>query len=188
MNLIGVTDFAKRQTKDSTYNHFEGDWDELVALTEDCWGKRVVSLHNPQVHLVPMPDEHCSRFMTSVVAVDETMNLSAHFAPRVEGEDPFIQITASGQQKSHAQKVDIIVYSHEVLAQDNDAPVPQTADHYIVNINAYPSKVNEPMRPITMARNLLNLTGGTKPEVPYTAEEFAEAVIYWSKHCRIGPS
>lgn len=185
MNLIGLHNFATRQTEDSPYNHFKGTWQELIALTTEQWKYKVVSPHNPQVHLVPMPDKAVHRFYSSVVKVSDDTTLTAFYAPRVKGEAPFIQVLAQGEKKVPAKKVDIVVYSHSVLAEDNDAPAPQTAEHYIININAYPSEVAEPMRPITMARNMLNLTGGTKPEKDYSAEEFAEAIIYWSQHCRI---
>lgn len=38
---------------------------------------------------------------------------------------------------------------------------------------------DEPMHPLTMARNQLAMTGGTKSE--YTAEEYAESIAYWSQ-------
>ena len=39
------------------------------------------------------------------------------------------------------------------------------------------------MPPVTMARNMLEKEGGTKSV--YTAEEFAEAIYYWSQRIRI---
>src|SRR5262249_38220272 len=103
-------------------------------------------------------------------------------APRVAGEAPFIQISSLGTAKSPARHVEIILYSHETLAADGDAPATREADYYIVSVNAYPTPEPSPMSPMTMARNFLGLKGGTRPEVPYTAEEFARSIMYWGQH------
>jgi hypothetical protein len=182
---IGVLDFVKRQTPESKYNHFEGSWEELAGWVERCWPARRPSPHNPGVMLVPMPESIVGRFRTSIVEITPTTPLRAEYAPRVEGEAPFIQISAPGHTKMPARRVDIILYSHEVLARDGDAPSTREADFYMVSINAYASTGEEPMHPMTMARNFLGLKGGTLPEVPYTAQEFAEAVVYWNHHARV---
>ena len=193
MPLIGVCDFAQRQTPESHHNHFNGNWDELTELVTAAWDQRRISPHNPEVVLVPMPEALLHRFFTSTVAITPNTPLQATFAPRVEGEAPFVQISVQAPEnhampasgKTPAQRVDIIVYSHATLAQDGDAPIPQLAQYYIVSINAYASPQEEPMHPMTMARNLLGLKGGTQPKIPYTPEEFAEAIVYWSQHARV---
>ncbi len=186
MVSIGVLDFVKRQTPESPYNHFEGSWEELASIVAEQWEHRQVSPHNSQVMLVPIPQTLVHRFYTSIVPVTPDMTLKAEFSPRVVGEEPYIQVSAIGTSKQPAKRVEIICYSHEVLAKDGDAPPTREADYYIVSVNAYASGELEPMSPMTMARNFLNLKGGTQPEVPYTAEEFAQAIVYWSRHARIG--
>ncbi len=183
---VGILDFVKRQTPESRYNHFDGSWEELLELVRQNWNRRSVSPHNREVVLVPVADDQVGRFYASIVAITPETPLKAEFSARMSGEDPFIQVTAPGAKKSPARRVEIVCYSHDVLAQDGDAPPTREADWYIVSINAYASDEPEPMRPITMARNFLGLTGGTKPEVPYTAEEFARAIVYWSRHVRAG--
>jgi hypothetical protein len=135
-----------------------------------------------------MPTVALPRFFSSIVPVTAETPLKASFAPRVPGEAPFIQVTIPQGQKVQARRAEIILYSHETLAQDGDAPALREADYYIVSINAYSSDAVEPMSPMTMARNLLGLKGGTRPEVPYSAEEFAHAIVYWSQHARMGVS
>jgi hypothetical protein len=187
MTRFGLTDFVKRQTSQSKYNHFDGTWDELLQLVADQWEQRRISPHNSGVALVPVPSELLPRFFTSIVAISPATPLKAEFAPRIEGEEPFIQISAPGFPKSQAKRAEIILYSHETLAKDGDAPTKQLADFYIVSVNAYASTAEESMHPMTMARNFLGLKGGTRPEVSYTAEEFAQAIVYWNRHARIGP-
>ena len=183
---FAVSDFARRQTPESHHNHFDGSWEELLTLIRQAWDQRRHSPHNSGVTLVPMPQTQLHRFYTSMVEVTEQTSLKARFAPRAEGEAPFIQISAPGYAKAQAKRAEIILYSHETLAKDGDAPEPRQADWYIVSVNAYAGTQDEPMHPITMARNFLNLKGGTQPETPYSAEEFAQAIVYWSRHVRVG--
>lgn len=182
MAQVGVLDFVKRQTKDSKHDYFEGTWEELVELVKVYWGSHQVSPNNSGVLLVPMPRDVLHRFFSSTVTVTENTDLKATFAPRALGEAAFIQITSTGVAKSPAQHVEIILYSHETLAADGDAPDTREADYYVVSINAYPTEEASPMSPMTMARNFLDLKGGTRPQVPYTAEDFARSILYWSQH------
>lgn len=185
MVRVGLTDFVRRQTPQSRHSHFEGTWDELMGLVLAHWDAAKVSPHNSGVRLVPMPEAIVGRFYTGIIAVTAETPLKVEFEARVPGEDAFIQVTACGQGKQPAKRVEIILYSHETLAKDGDAPLGGESDFYIVSVNAYASVEDEPMSPMTMARNLLGLKGGTKPEVPYTAEEFARSILYWSCHARV---
>lgn len=184
MAEIGVTEFVRRQTPESKYDHFEGSWEELIALVKENWDRRKVSPHNGGVMLVPIPEALAGRFYAGVVEVTPDLALKAEFSPRVPGEDAFIQVSAMGCGKTPAKRVEIILYSHETLDKDGDAPPTREADYYIVSVNAYCGLEEEPMSPMTMARNFLGLKGGTRPEVPYTAEEFARSIVYWSRHAR----
>lgn len=185
MRRIGLSDFLKRQTAASKYDHYDGDWDALLQLVERQWEQRQPSPHNSGVMLVPVPEAECHRFFCSVIPVTENTTLMAHFAPRITGEEAFIQVEALNGQKTQAHRAEIILYSHETLAKDGDAPATREADYYIISINAYATEKAEPMSPMTLARNFLGLKGGTRPETTYTAQEFAEAILYWSQHVRI---
>ncbi len=182
---LGVLDFVKRQTEKSPYNYFDGTWSELVHMINEEWERCTVSPHNSSVLLFSVPKAFVSRFYTSLIPVDPELPLEAVFKARTSEESPFIQVTTPKGEKRRAQRVEIILYSHEVLEKDGDAPEVREADYYIVAINAYATEDPEPMRPMTMARNFLGLTGGTEPEVPYTAEEFARSIVFWSQHVRL---
>lgn len=181
---LGVTDFARRQTPESKHSHFDGSWDELLDIVRANWDKATVSPNNAGVRLVPIPANLSHRFYTGIVEVTPETPLRAIFEPRVEGEDAFIQVEAVGFPKAPAHSAEIIFYSHEILDADGDAPPTREADFYVVSINTRASAEDEPMSPMTMARNFLHLKGGTQPDVPYTAEEFARSIIYWSKRVR----
>jgi hypothetical protein len=189
---IGVSNFVKQRAQESHFNPFDGSWEELLELVQAQWAARYPSPHNPGVRLVPMPPEHLHRFACRIISLQADSALTALYKPRVPGEAPFIQISvlpALGENgaggKAPAQSVEIILYSHETLAQDDDAPPTREADYYIVSINAYAGTEPEPMHPMTMARNFLNLKGGTRPTTPYTAEAFARAIVFWNQHARL---
>ena len=102
------------------------------------------------------------------------------FGARRAGEEPFITVTSWGA-KQPAAVVNIVLYSHETLVEDGDAS--SEADYEIISINARTTLEEEPLTPVAMMRNFLELTGGTKAE--YSAEDFAKSIHYWSARCQV---
>jgi hypothetical protein len=172
---ITVNPFVTRQTPESRFSHYEGSWEELEALVLEHFDKAQPGYRDGVV-LVPVPPE---RFYASTVEVTEGMKLGARFEARQEGEAPVLSIVAHDVPKQLAKAVDIVLYRADVLAEDDDRS--SEAEWEIISVNARVSETPEPMDPVTMARNYLHLAGGTKGE--FTAEEFAEAIIYWATHC-----
>jgi len=175
---IKTNPFVRRQTKSSKFAHFEGTWEELERLTETHISEAKPGYRDGVV-LVPVPPDG---FFTSVVEVTTDSKLWASFEPRRRGEDPLVQVTARGNAKTPAAAVDIVLYRHDVLAEGNEHSC--DADWEIVSINARPTKEDVPMDPVTMARNFLQMEGGTKGE--FSADDFAKAIVYWATHCQVG--
>jgi len=177
MPTVAVSQFVRRQTVESCYSHFGGTWEELRHLVEEYFGVARPGYRDGVV-LVAVPPE---RFWAATVEVDATIKLRAAFESRQKGEAPFVQVVAEGV-KQPAKAVDIVLYRADVLAEDNDRS--SEADWEVISINARVTEEPEPMDPMTMARNFLHLAGGTKGE--FTAQQFAESILYWSKRCRVG--
>jgi hypothetical protein len=178
MAKVAVNSFVTRQTAESKFSHFEGSFEELVALVEANIEKGVEG-YKPGVLLVPVP---AAGFKSGVVEVTETTELKATFSARRRGEEPYVDVVALGGEKLPAGFVEIVLYSHETLAADNEAET--DAEYEIISVNARATSEPEPMHPVTMARNFLAMAGGTKAE--YTAEEFANAIVYWSRRAMKG--
>ena len=176
MTKIICNSFVKRQTPDSSFSHFAGSWEALEGLAELNF-EHAKPGYKPGILLIPVPAE---RFFSGVVTVTEGTTFETTFKARREGEQPFIDVVAKGP-KTQAVVVNIVVYTKEALEGDASA-IP--ADYEIVSINAQTSEAPEPMTPMAMARNFLGLPGGSKAE--YTAEQFAEAIMFWSKHAMRG--
>lgn len=168
--------FVKRQSPESRFAHFEGSWDELEALVLAHFEKAKPG-YRDGVLLVSVPPE---RFFSTTIEVTGDTELGARFEARQKDEDPILQVVARGLPKQPAKAVDIVLYRHDVLAEDNDRS--SEAKWEIISVNARVTEAEEPMDPVTMARNYLHLAGGTKGK--FTAKEFAESVLYWATHCQ----
>lgn len=177
MKKVACSEFVKRQTKESGYSHFEGTWEQLESLVENHLTHDIFRPgYRDGVILVDIVQVW--RFYSSIVDLNENSKLVANYAPRQEGEDPFVRVAAKGDKQA-AKHVSIVLYRHDVLAEDNDRS--SDAEWEIIAIKARTSDKEEPMDPYTMARNFLHLKGGTKGD--FTAEQFAESIVFWSNHC-----
>lgn len=177
---VACSEFVKRQTKDSGYSHFEASWEELSDLVEyvfihfkDC----VTPGYKDGVVLVSFPGS-VNKFKSAIVKINEKTNLFATYAPRLEGESPFIRI-ATHAKKQEARYVSVVLYRADILDEDGDRST--GAEWEIIAIKARASEEEDPMDPYTMARNFLHLKGGTKGN--FTAEQFAKSIVYWNNNC-----
>ena len=176
--MIGVNDFVRRQTADSKYSHFAGSFEDLAKLTEQHFAEANPG-YRDGVILVPVPTDG---FFSGVVEVTPETPLRATFTARRKGEDPYLMVEAIGGDKLPAQVVEVVLYRHDVLMAEGNAST--EAEWEIVSLNARPTEGPEPQTPMAMARNFLGLPGGTKAD--YTAQDFAEAIVYWRKRAMRG--
>jgi hypothetical protein len=109
------------------------------------------------------------------------MPIQAHIVARQEGEDPYVETYVAfedavryGYQPVEAVRVDIVCYSAEALLENNGTR--STDDEWEAVALLCAGQDEDLMMPLTMARNHLEKTGGTKPAVPYTSDEWAEAI------------
>jgi hypothetical protein len=188
-NQIGINKFVKRQTANSKYGHFEGTWDELASIVETAWTTTVRKGYRKGVVLVKVPPE---RFFSSIVKLQENDKFISVYKPRREGEQPYIQSIYAGN-KVRAKFVEVVLYSHEVLQENNE----QSTDlpWEIISINAFPDETESPMPPETEARNILKLVGGTDPKLEDKNKDelieyinnMAKSIVYWNSHVQITP-
>jgi hypothetical protein len=169
--MIALNQFVRRQTPEAPYSHYDGSEARLLEVVSNSFDKGRQG-YKPGVLLVPVPPEG---FWSSTVSVTPETPLHAAFGARREGEAPYLSVRATGG-KSPAKFVFVVLYSREVLG----AEATTDAEWEIVSINARESEVEEPMDPVTMARNFLELPGGTKGD--FSARQFAESIVFWSAH------
>lgn len=177
-NKVLCGEFVKRQTSESGYSHFSGSWSDLETLAEWAFNNpnRVTPGYRDGVVLVEVPAE--IGFYSAIVSLQEKTKLKANFAPRRDGEAPFIRVSTKAK-KQPAKYASLVLYRHDVLAENNERET--DAEWEIVAIKARVTEEEEPMDPYTMARNFLHLEGGTKGS--FSAKEFANSIVYWNNHC-----
>jgi hypothetical protein len=173
---LGVNKHALKHTKDSKFSHYDGPIEELIKLAEARWGfAKDGYMEGVMEVTVPSDKVYCG-----VVKVKPGMNLRSvcDFRPGGEerGEDAYIQTTAIGPTKLKAKFTRLAFYHRDLLDGTGE-------EWQLVTILASLDE-DEPMHPIAMARNHLGLPGGS--EGTFTADQFAQSVIYWSTRTMIG--
>jgi hypothetical protein len=128
------------------------------------------------VVLVRVPAEG---FFSGLVQLEPGDDLVAEFKSRRPGEDAFVNVRAL-KDPQPAGHVEVVLYSHAVLAEDNEASDDDPESWEVISVNAQPKAGDVPMDPMTMARNFLGLAGGTK--AAFTPEQFAQSILFWSRH------
>lgn len=175
---LGWSDFAsKRHLPGGKHTWFEGSGEELLCRVLDNWQHRKPGagrMDCEKVVVVPVPADG---FVSSTVKIDEQTTLHAIFDRRQAHEEGFVRVTAEGPREK-PEYASVVLYSAETL-EENDGTRSGDFDWEVVCLIAGPEP-DEPMDPLTMARNMLEKPGGTYCH--YSAEEFAESIWYWS--CR----
>ncbi len=161
--VIGVSEFVKRQTKDSTFTHYEGDWVNLANKTAGEFLKgNFTKGYRDGVFLVQMPRRNAELFYTfDAYPMFEGMKLDAQWTktPGREHEPAKLQVKIL-EPKIFCKYVDIVIYRKDVLEEDGDNITGAKFD--IVSINGRLAKDPPPIDPMTLVRNWLHLSGGTK--------------------------
>lgn len=185
---IGMSQFARERHRPGTGNSYTLMTEEqLIYLVGACWEKRKPGKGETGLDrkvVVPVP---WGGFYMPTIGIQPGLPVRAEVTRRQEGEDYFVETYVSladverlGLVMNQPNHVEIVCYSSEALLENNGTRSTD-CDWEIVAILASERREgdeDEPMRPLTMARNFLQKEGGTKSE--YTAEEFAKAIYYWS--------
>lgn len=177
---LAWSEFARgRHRQGRGHAWFDGTEEELLDLVRAHWPQRRPGAGRDdlsQVVVVPVPP---AGFHGTTVLVEETTPLHAVLERRQPQEEPFIRVTAAGPAEP-VRHAAVVLYSAQTLLENGGARSSE-ADWEVVCLLAGPAP-DEPMDPLTMARNFLQKPGGT--HAPYTATQFAEAIWYWSRRAR----
>ncbi len=182
MTSIDWTKFAlERHKEGSGHTWYWGNRGELVQAVHGAWPKRRPGYGRSnldEVVVVPMAPE---RFHGVTATLRDGMRLTAEVTRRRPHEDPYVRVTTAAEA-DEVRFASVVLYSRALLLPEEPD---FTSDWGIVSIMAT-AIADEPMHPLTMARNMLEKAGGTK--ATYTAQQFAEAVYYWSQRVSVTSS
>lgn len=161
--IVGVSEFVKRQTKDSIFTHFCNSWQALVEVITMQMGKGNYDYgYRDGVILVHMDNLWAKEFFTfDAYPMFEGMKLDAQWTKVTgrEHEPAKLQVKIL-EPKINCKYVDIVLYRRDVLLEDKDDVT--GADWDIISINGRLKKDPPPIDPMTLVRNWLHLPGGTE--------------------------
>jgi len=181
---LGWSDFARgRNVPRGSHTWFAGGEEELLDRVRAAWSARRPGQGRgdlTEVVVVPVAPDG---FVCSTVFVEEGTALRAELVRRQPHEEPFIRVLAAGPRE-RAEHAAVVLYSAATLLE-NGGSRSGDYDWEVVALVAGPV-ADEPMDPLTMARNMLGKPGGTP--CTYTAAQFAEAVWYWSRRAAARPA
>ena len=185
---VEVNEFVERQIKGSgkTYSS-ELTFEEMAAYAQKMLNEcpeQTKQGYRDGVVLVQCDPGFSSQFISPMVKVDETTQLEAIVTKRRKNEEPYIQIRALDGVPLPTARVDLILYRHDVLVENNEHST--SADWELIAFQAVPVGLDDnPMGPVTMMRNQLELPGGTAAH--YSSNDWAESVRFWQKYAFIKP-
>ena len=184
---VAVNDFVKRQNKLSGKT-FSNDlsFEFLANHAKEKMNKNQFMIgYRKGIRIIKLDKSYVNKVFCPYVRITKDIKLISKLVKRIEGESPYIQTRALNGSPSKAGSVDLILYSHHVLLENNENTT--DADWELISINAIPEgEETMPIGPVTMMRNQLELVGGTK--ALYSTEEWAKSVLFWQKYASLHPA
>jgi len=181
MPSIHISNFVRRQTVQSGFSHWTLTDEELLARIQANFDKAKPG-YRPDVLLVPIEPDG---FFSSTVLLREGDKFVGEYVARKAGEDPrkstYVVSNSLGEpvEKIEAVRVDVVLYSHAALAENNENDT--DADYEIISVNASATDEEAPIPTGALIANHLQLSGGTSTKM--TDTEFVEllrkSVMYW---------
>ena len=183
---VAVNDFVKRQTEFSgkTFsNDLSFEFFANHAKNKMIKNKFLIG-YRKGVRIVRIDKKYVQKVFCPYVKITKDIKLVSKLVRRRENELPYIQTRAINGVPVQAGSVELILYSHDVLLENDENTT--DADWELISINAIPEGQDTmPIAPVTMMRNQLNLVGGTR--ALYSTEEWAKSVQFWQKYASLNP-
>lgn len=181
---LAWSDFARdRCVPGGSHTWFAGAPDELLARVRAGWAQRRPGQGRAGLDEVVVVPVDPAGFVGTTVLVAEGTPLRAELTRRRPDEEPYLRVLAAGPREP-VRHAAVVLYSAATLLQDGGRRS-SDADWEIVALLAGPVP-DEPMDPLTMARNFLRKPGGT--HAAYTAEQFAAAIWHWARRAAADPA
>lgn len=188
MPTIVLSPFARgRHQPRSRYSHFEFEEEELLRRVQQSFPYRVDGYRDGVLEVPVDP----SGFFSATVTLQEGDKLVGTYQPRQPGELPRKHVGVLGGTKTPARSVVIILYRHDVLAENNEHSC--DAEWEIISINASATDEPEPMTVGTLLANHFHEEGsndgGTSTHM--TDAELVAALkksfLFWRNKATITP-
>ena len=177
---VGISNFVKRQIKGSGKTYSALTFEEIGKHAERrLLNKKFKQGYRDGVILVSVEKELLESFICPIVKIDENTKLESIPKKRRKNEELYISTKALNGKPLEIGGVDLILYRFDVLNETNER---ETNEYWeLIAFHAIPKEFDSlPMGPVTMMRNQLELSGGTKGN--YSPEEWAKGVYFWQQY------
>ena len=182
--IVSVNDFVRRQSKDSGKSYvIELSFEKIAQHAQSqLKSGNLKAGYRDGVVIVQVDKKLTHHFICPFIKITNETKLAATLVRRRPDEQPYIQMRALNGNPLNTGSVDLILYRHDVLAETNEQT--SDSDWELISFHAIPEGVDHmPMGPVTMMRNQLQLTGGTKAY--YESENWAESVNFWQGYAML---
>mgnify|MGYP001464232435 FL=1 len=184
IETVSVNDFVCRQTKNSMKSYTENlSFDEIAIHAQHQLARgNYKQGYRDGVIIVQVENKLLHHFICPFVQISDKTKLRAVVTRRRSNEAHYIQIRALNGTPLQTRSADLILYRNDVLAETDEQT--SDTDWELISFHAIPEGIhNMPMGPVTMMRNQLQLTGGTKAH--YKSEDWAESVNFWQGYAML---
>ena len=181
IDSISINEFVRRQSKNSGKTYVENlTFDNITSHAQEQLANGYYTEgYRDGVILVQVSKKLIHHFICPFVQITEETKLKATVVRRRPEEKPYIQIRALNGTLLQTGAVDLILYHHDILKETNEQTT--DADWELISFHAIPEEIdNMPMGPVTMMRNQLQLSGGTKAF--YESEKWSESIKFWQEY------
>jgi len=172
---IHVNSFLDRQTADSQYSHFNYSKVRLVELVRESLDTAKTGYRKG----VLLVDIDPTGAFSAVKVLESGDEIRGEFSSRREGEEPRKSFYCISD-KVPAVSAQVILYSHEILAENNENET--DSDYEIISFNTSPTKEASPIAPFTLMANHFGSDGGSNTNLdPKDFEEMLKESHNWWK-------
>ena len=178
---VSVNKFVRRQIRGSGKSYTDTlNFEDIAHHAEEQLKKGSYRTgYRDGVLVVQAAKNTIKHFICPFIKINEKTEMKAKIVRRRPKEEPYIQIRALNGKSLSTASVDLILYRNDVLAETTEQT--SDSDWELISFHAIPKGIDEmPMGPVTMMRNQLQITGGTKAH--YTTQEWAKSVKFWQKY------
>ena len=182
--MIGINNFVLRQKKGTGKTYLqEISLESIVEYASiQLKNNKFKPGYRDGVILISIKNELVKYFKCPFTKITKSTVLKAEYKSRRNNEEPYIRIKACNGEPLEISSVELILYRKDVLAETNENTT--NKDWELIAFHAVPKGMDSlPMGPVTMMRNQLELTGGTKG--CYSSKEWAESVQFWQHYAII---
>ena len=177
---VGINSFVRRQTRTSGKTYSTLSFNSIKNHAEDQLKKNIYKKgYRDGVILVPVDKKLLSNFISPIIKINAKTKLESLIKKRRNNEEHYISTKAINGKPIKIGGVDLILYRNDVLKETKE----NETDKYweLIAFQAIPKGIKKmPMGPVTMMRNQLCLSGGTKGM--YSSDEWGKSVHFWQKY------